>query len=163
MISRSILKMLAHILILNAGLIMIAAAESWSLPVVNTHFMGNNSGIGSGTWPPSSAFPSSVDFIFRRTPGDNGTFWTSAACSAIGFGRGVRGGGDSPGLGVVFCAALGTLRPRIEMARHGTGRKRIGRPATTRQLCGDSRTSRGHLRPTSHLRLFELRWRSKQS
>lgn len=74
--------MLAHILILNAGLIMIAAAESWSLPVVNTHFMGNNSGIGNGTWPPSSAFPSSVDFIFRRTPGDNGTLWTSAACSA---------------------------------------------------------------------------------
>ena len=82
MLSQSILKMFAHMLILNVGLMVIAAAENWSLPVVNTHFMGNNSGIANGAWPPSSLFPSSVDFIFRRTPGNNGTFWTTAACSA---------------------------------------------------------------------------------
>jgi|SRR5215469_9176981 len=82
MLSQSILKMLASMLILNAGLIIIAAAENWSLLVVNTHFMGNNSGIANGAWPSSSLLPSSVDFIFRRTPGDNGTFWKSAACSA---------------------------------------------------------------------------------
>lgn len=77
-----ILKMLLLLLILNSGLVMIEATESWSLPVVNTHFMGNNSGIASGAWPPFSSFTSSMDFIFRRTPGDNGTFWTSASCSA---------------------------------------------------------------------------------
>jgi|SRR5579871_705469 len=82
MTSQSILKMLAHALILNAGLIMIVAAESWSLQMVNTHFMGNNSGIANGAWPPSFIFPSSVDFTFRRTPGNNGSLWTSAACSA---------------------------------------------------------------------------------
>lgn len=82
MTSQPILKMLAHALILNVGLIVIAVAESWSLPVMNSHFMGNNSGIANGDWPPSTQFPSSVDFIFRRTPGNNGTLWTSAACSA---------------------------------------------------------------------------------
>lgn len=82
MISQSILRMLAQMLILNVGLTMIAASEIWSLPLVNTHFMGNNSGIANGAWPPSSVFPNSVDFIFRRTPGNNDTFWTNAACSA---------------------------------------------------------------------------------
>lgn len=58
----------------NAGWIQ----ETWSITQLTTHFMGKNSGLGDGTWPVDSDFPSTANFIlrqsFRKGPAVGGLF-----------------------------------------------------------------------------------------
>jgi hypothetical protein len=53
-------------LVLAVQFITLASAskviEYFSISELTTHFMGPNSGLPSGTWPPGSGFPSSIDF-----------------------------------------------------------------------------------------------------
>jgi hypothetical protein len=56
--------------------------ESWSINTLENHFMGTNSGIADGTWPPNSGFFSTSEFVLRqsfvRGPAVNGTFPVSS-------------------------------------------------------------------------------------
>ena len=60
------------------------AAKSWQMSSVATHFMGDNSGIANGAWPPGSGFNSTISFTlsqdFANTAGE--TAPTSTGCSA---------------------------------------------------------------------------------
>lgn len=73
--------MRALTIISTAALAMAAMAENWSLSVINSHFMGNNSGIANGTWPPGTEFNSTVNFVLQRMPGDLGTAYTAVGCA----------------------------------------------------------------------------------
>ena len=42
-----------------------STSESWAVSDLRTHFMGANSGLPGGAWPPGSAFNSSVDFTLQ--------------------------------------------------------------------------------------------------
>lgn len=56
--------------------------ETRSITQLITHFMGKNSGLGNGTWPKDSGFPSTVNFIlrqsFRKGPAVGGMFRETA-------------------------------------------------------------------------------------
>ncbi|KAF2458104.1 hypothetical protein BDY21DRAFT_371009 [Lineolata rhizophorae] len=43
-----------------------ALAESWEIPEMKVHFMGANSGIGDGSWPPGTEFNSTIEFELDR-------------------------------------------------------------------------------------------------
>jgi hypothetical protein len=56
--------------------------ETWTITSLTTHFMGKNSGIANGEWPPDSGFPSTANFVlrqsFERGPAVGGIFQESA-------------------------------------------------------------------------------------
>lgn len=76
--------MRAVFIILTAALAMTktAVTETWSLSVVNSHYMGENSGIANGVWPPGSEFNSTINFTLERIPGGQGSNYTEVLCSA---------------------------------------------------------------------------------
>jgi hypothetical protein len=76
------MRVLSTILTAALAMTTIAVAETWSLSVVNSHYMGANSGIANGAWPPGSEFNSTVDFVLQRIPGDDGANYTEVSCSA---------------------------------------------------------------------------------
>lgn len=75
-------KMLPISLLSLLSLAGLAKAETWSLSQVSSHFMGSNSGIAGGAWPPGTEFNTTVEFILQRIPGDLGTVSTAVCCSA---------------------------------------------------------------------------------
>ncbi|QDS69924.1 hypothetical protein FKW77_001544 [Venturia effusa] len=78
LISNLALPLLFLLALVQAGWIQ----EAWSITQLTTHFMGKNSGLGDGTWPPASGFSSTASFIlrqsFRRGPSVGGMFRESA-------------------------------------------------------------------------------------
>jgi hypothetical protein len=53
---------------------LVSRSESWSVPNIDLHFMGSNSGLPGGTWPDSAKFNSTIDFTVAFPSG-------SVACS----------------------------------------------------------------------------------
>lgn len=61
-----------------------AAAKSWQMSDVATHYMGDNSGIANGAWPPGSEFNSTISFTLSQDFANtaNETAPTAVGCSA---------------------------------------------------------------------------------
>lgn len=82
------LTLLALITFVQAGWIQ----ETWSIAQLTTHFMSKNSGLGDGTWPFDTGFPSTATFTlrqsFRKGPAVGGLFRESAKANHTDFSCG---------------------------------------------------------------------------
>lgn len=68
-------------LVLLFSLTGLVSADTWTIPTLNTHFMGRDSGLPGG-WPDNAKFNTSVDFTLKRvTRGSASPFTAKCGCN----------------------------------------------------------------------------------
>ncbi|KAF2098363.1 hypothetical protein NA57DRAFT_77154 [Rhizodiscina lignyota] len=69
-------------------LLQLALADTWQIPTLTNHFMGSNSGITDGSWPPNKAFNSTMNFTIQYLPKSfNDKAFSQTECSGSWVGE----------------------------------------------------------------------------